>query len=100
MPESVSKYSIARDYDPNGERLSADSDPREAFLTYVDEIHGGAIGDMGFTLQHFRDYIDELRKRRELREMPIEEFLERLESRDVTIPGRCIGIVGMKPPRK
>ena len=61
MSEEAS--SIGRDYDPGGERLSADSDPREAFLTYVDEKHAGAIGDMKFTLQDFRDYIDELRKR-------------------------------------
>jgi hypothetical protein len=39
MSESVPKYSTGRDYDPGGDRLSADSDPREAFLTYLDEKH-------------------------------------------------------------
>jgi hypothetical protein len=37
MSEETS--SIGRDYDPGGDRLSADSDPREAFLTYLDEKH-------------------------------------------------------------
>jgi hypothetical protein len=69
-------------------------------LTYLDEKHAGEIGDMGFTFQNFKDYIGELRKRRELREMSIEEFIKRLKTRDTTVPGRCIGIVGMRPPRK
>ena len=63
MSESVPKHSTGRDYDPGGERLSADSDPREAFLTYVDAKHAGAIGDMKFTLQDFREHIARLRKR-------------------------------------
>jgi hypothetical protein len=95
MSESVPKHSTGRDYDPGGERLSADSDPREAFLTYVDEKHTGAIGDMGFTFQNFKDYIAELRRRRD-----IDELIKKHNMRDTTVTGRCIGIVGMRPPRK
>ena len=32
MSENAPEYSIARDYDPDGDRLSADSDPMAAYL--------------------------------------------------------------------
>jgi hypothetical protein len=40
----VSMYSIAEHYDPDGDKLSASTDPLEAFLTYRDEVRAGAVG--------------------------------------------------------
>ena len=34
MPENAPEYSIARDYEPYNEILSAESDPMAAYLTY------------------------------------------------------------------
>ena len=43
--------------------MRADADPMGEYLCYMDDVHGGAIGDMGFTLEDFRRYIAGLRKR-------------------------------------
>ena len=40
MPENAPEYSIARDYDPYNEILSAESDPMAAYLTYLAELSG------------------------------------------------------------
>jgi hypothetical protein len=45
MPENAPEYSIADDYDPDGARLSADSDPMGAYLTYLADVTGGAVGN-------------------------------------------------------
>ena len=40
--------------DPDQELLTPDPDPVAAYLTYLDEVHAGAVGDCGFTLADFR----------------------------------------------
>jgi hypothetical protein len=47
MPENTPEYSIADDYDPDGDRPSADSDPVAAYLTYLEDKRLGAVGEMG-----------------------------------------------------
>jgi hypothetical protein len=64
MPENAPEYSIARDYDPYNEILSAESDPMAAYLTYLADVTGGAVGNMHFTLEDFKAYIAGLRQRR------------------------------------
>jgi hypothetical protein len=64
MPENAPQYSIARDYDPGQEILSAESDPMGAYLTYLADVTGGAVGNMHFTLEDFKTYIAGLRQRR------------------------------------
>jgi hypothetical protein len=64
MPENASEYSIAGDYDPGQEILSAESDPMAAYLTYLADVTGGAVGNMHFTLEDFKAYIAGLRQRR------------------------------------
>jgi hypothetical protein len=51
------RVSIARDYDPYNEILSAESDPMAAFLTYLADVTGGAVGNMHFTLEDFKAHI-------------------------------------------
>ena len=63
MPENSPEYSIARDY-PYNEILSAESDPMGAYLTYLADVTGGAVGNMHFTLEDFKAYIAGLRQRR------------------------------------
>ena len=46
MPVNSPEYSIARDYDPYNEFLSAESDPMAAYLTYLADVTGGAVGNM------------------------------------------------------
>ena len=60
-------YTIRDDYDPDDE-MPTDTDPLEAYQTYVDDGHG----DMGFTLEDFERYIAEMRQRRK-RRLPKEE---------------------------
>jgi hypothetical protein len=55
MPENAPEYSIARD-DPYNEILSADADPMAAYLTYLADVTGGAVGNMGFTVADFREH--------------------------------------------
>jgi hypothetical protein len=64
MPENAPEYSIARDYDPYNEILSAGSNPMAAYLTYLADVTGGAVGNMHFTLDDFKTYIAGLRQRR------------------------------------
>jgi hypothetical protein len=43
--------------------MPADADPMTVYLTYLADVHGGAVGDMGFTLEDFQRYIDGLQKK-------------------------------------
>jgi hypothetical protein len=43
--------------------MSADTDPMAAYLTYLADVTGGAVGNMGFTADDFESQISELRKR-------------------------------------
>ena len=63
-------YTIRDDYDPDDE-MPTDTDPLEAYQTYVDDRDAGH-GDMGFTLEDFERYIAEMRQRRK-RRLPKEE---------------------------
>jgi hypothetical protein len=53
--------SIATDYDPEGD-MSPDADPVTAYRSYLRDVRGGMVGDMGFTLDDFNTYIAGLRK--------------------------------------
>jgi hypothetical protein len=70
MPDDAPKYTIRDDYDPDDE-MPTDTDPLEAYQTYVDDRDAGH-GDMGFTLEDFERYIAAMRKRRK-RRLPKEE---------------------------
>ena len=61
MPENAPEYSIARDYDPTMRSLSADSDPMAAYLA---DVTGGAVENMGFTVDDSREHINSLKQRR------------------------------------
>jgi hypothetical protein len=52
---------IADDYDPDGD-ISAKTNPVTAYRTYLGDVRGGMVGDMGFTLDDFRTCIGGLRK--------------------------------------
>jgi hypothetical protein len=54
-------YTIANDWDPDGDILHG-ADPLARYLTYLDCVRAGAVGDCGFTLEDFRRYIADLRK--------------------------------------
>lgn len=54
-------YLIANDYDPDGD-MSANASPVTAYRTYLRDVRGGMVGDMGFTLDDFKTYIAGLRK--------------------------------------
>jgi hypothetical protein len=62
MSEATPKFTIAVDYDPDGDRPSADSDPVSAYLTYLEDKRLGAVGEMGSTLENFKRYISGSRK--------------------------------------
>jgi hypothetical protein len=70
MPNHAPKYTIRDEYDPDDE-MPTDTDPLEAYQTYVDDRDAGH-GDMGFTLGDFERYIAEMRQRRK-RRLPKEE---------------------------
>jgi hypothetical protein len=70
MPDHAPKYTIRDEYDPDDE-MPTDTDPLEAYQTYVDDRDAG-YGDMGFTLGDFERYIAEMRQRRK-RRLPKEE---------------------------
>jgi hypothetical protein len=42
--------------------MPANADPMAEYLTYLADVRGGAVGDMGFTLEDFKRYIAGLRK--------------------------------------
>jgi len=44
MPEDIPNFSIADDYDPDGDRPSADSDPVSAYLMYLEDKRLGVVG--------------------------------------------------------
>jgi hypothetical protein len=54
-------FTIADDYDPDGD-ISPDANPATAYRTYLRDVRGGMVGDMGFTLDDFKTYIAGLRK--------------------------------------
>jgi hypothetical protein len=54
-------FTIGDFYDVDGNILSWDSDPLEAFLTYLDEIRRGAVGDLGLSLADFERHIAALK---------------------------------------
>ena len=51
----------------HGTDMQADADPMSEYLTHVSQVREGAVGDMGFTLEDFRRYIDALRKAKQLK---------------------------------
>src|ERR1700736_5956632 len=51
MSEDAPNFCIADDYDPDGDRPSADSDPMAAYLTYLEDKRLGAVGEMGSRLR-------------------------------------------------
>lgn len=55
MPEGVPRFALLDDYD--GERLTPDTDPLDAYLNYRENVRLGRVREMGFTLTDFRDYI-------------------------------------------
>lgn len=59
-------FTIHDDYDPDAKRVSADSDPVAAWLIYREHVRLGAVGDIGLSLEDFRQHIAQLRKRRPL----------------------------------
>lgn len=62
MPADEPKFAIREDYDPNGKRLTADTDPMDAYLTYQDAVRLSYVRDMGFTLTDFREHIASLHR--------------------------------------
>jgi hypothetical protein len=54
-------FTIADDYDPDDE-MSAKANPMTAYRTYLRDVRGGMVGDMGFTLDDFKTYVAGLRK--------------------------------------
>ena len=67
MPDHAPKIKdkIRDEYDPDDE-VPTDTDPLEAYQTYVDDRDAGQ-GDMGFTLGDFERHIAEMRQRRKRR---------------------------------
>ena len=61
MSDDVQKYTIADDYDPDGD-ISSNADPMREYRRYLADVRGGMVGDMGFTLDDFKTYIAGLRK--------------------------------------
>jgi hypothetical protein len=57
MSENTPEYTIAEHYDPDRE-MSPNADPLSAYLTYVADVRGGAVGEMRFSLQDFKQYTD------------------------------------------
>ena len=62
MSENAPGYTIADDYDPDGD-MYADADPMAEYLKYLSHVRIGVVWDMGFTLEDFKTYIAGLRKR-------------------------------------
>jgi len=54
---------IADDFDHDGDILHG-ADPMAEYLTYLDCVPAGAVGNMGFTLEDFKRYIAELAQSR------------------------------------
>lgn len=49
-------FTIADNFEPDGD-MPADADPMTEYLSYLADMRGGAVGDMGFTLEDFNRYI-------------------------------------------
>jgi hypothetical protein len=43
------EFTIANDFDPDGD-MSSNADPMAEYLTYLADVRGSAVGDMGFSL--------------------------------------------------
>jgi hypothetical protein len=56
-----SAFTIADDYDPDG-NMSPIADPVTAYQTYLRDVRGGMVGDMGFTVDDFKTHIAGLSK--------------------------------------
>ena len=54
-------FTIAEDFDPDSD-MPANADPMAEYLTYLADVRGGAVGDMGFTSEDFKRYIAGLRE--------------------------------------
>ena len=54
-------FTIAEDFDPDSD-MPANADPMAEYLTYLADVRGGAVGDMGFRSEDFKRYIAGLRK--------------------------------------
>ena len=54
-------YTIANDYDPDGD-MSPNANPVTEYRTYLSDVRGGMVGDMGFSLADFETYIAGLPK--------------------------------------
>jgi hypothetical protein len=85
MPDHAPKYTIRDEYDPDDE-MPTDTDPLEAYQTYVDDRDAGH-GDMRFTLGDFERYIAEMRQRRK-RRLPKEEGYRLFQT---VVPGDAAG---------
>jgi hypothetical protein len=56
-PKSIDDF-----HDPDGDLLTADTDPLTAYLAYLSQVREGAMGDCGFSLSDFQEYIKSLSK--------------------------------------
>ena len=61
MSDDIQKYTIADDYDPDGD-MSPNADPTTEYQAYLTDVREGVVGDMGFTLNDFKTYIAGLRE--------------------------------------
>jgi hypothetical protein len=60
-PPMSATFTIADDYDPDGD-ISPNANPTTEYRTYLSNVRGGMVGDMGFALDDFKTYIAGLRK--------------------------------------
>jgi hypothetical protein len=56
-----STFTIADDYGPDGD-ISPNADPIAEYRTYLRDVRGGMVGDMGFSLDDFKTYIAGMQK--------------------------------------
>ena len=50
------KWSIANDFDPETD-ISPDADPVILYLDYLTGVREGAVGDIGFVLEDFKQWV-------------------------------------------
>ena len=58
------RWEMGKTMKPN---LTANSDPMAKYLIYLADVQRGAVGNMGFTLEDFQQYIARLRNMRRVR---------------------------------
>lgn len=61
MSNEIQKYTIADDYDPDGD-ISPNANPTTEYRRYLADVRGGMVGDTGLTVDDFKTYIAGLRK--------------------------------------